>query len=293
MPQIACPKCGTAWPSTFQFCGRCGQNLQVAAAAAAPANSGPPGIPPPPPGPAPLVDATPMPIATSPPAPVAVSRMSVRLVVLRGAVTEGTGYELRAGRSTIGRVGELAFPGDSLLSPKHVVLERLGDGVDVVEVPGQSGCFRRIREPTAVRAGDVVFAGEQYLLVRNGDAVPCEAVDGDDLPPEIFGTPLPAPRLHVTQLLAGGLPGRVVSTDRDVVTVGREGCDLSFPQDRFMSGRHLRIELQPGGTLQVVDVGSLNGTFVRAANLPARLQKGDELLVGSMLFRLDVRSNEN
>ena len=100
--------------------------------------------------------------------------------------------------------------------------------------------------------------------------------------------PLPPPRLHVTQLLAGGLAGRVVSTDRDVLTVGREGCDMSFPQDRFMSGRHLRIE-SSAGNLQVLDVGSLNGTFARVTQMPQRLAKGDELLVGSMLFRLDVR----
>jgi len=218
--------------------------------------------------------------------------LAVRLVVLRGAVPEGTGYELRAGRSTIGRTGELAFPGDPLISARHAVVERLGDQLDLVEVPGQAGLFRRMREPASVRSGDVIFAGEQYLLLRAGADVPFDQVQAVDLPPETFGTPLPPPRLHVTQLLAGGLPGRVVSTDRDVLTVGREGCDLSFPQDRFMSGRHMRVELQPSGMIQVVDVGSLNGTFARAVDLPTKLHKGDELLVGSMLFRLDMRTEE-
>lgn len=214
----------------------------------------------------------------------------VRLVVLRGSVAEGASYDVPQGVTSIGRAGDLAFPADNLLAPKHILLRRAGAQVDLIEVSGPGGCFRRSRETTAIASGDVVFAGEQYLLVRNGDDVPFEAPIGPDLPPETFGTPLPSPKLHVTQLLAAGTPGRVVSTDRDVITVGREGCDLSFPQDRFMSGRHLRIEVTATGGLQIVDSGSLNGTFVRAVKLPQRLQKADELLVGAMLFRLDIKT---
>lgn len=286
MAQITCPKCAATWPAEYQFCGRCGSTLARPAPEAPPsAPGGPPlGIPPPPPGPAPAS----LPPSVLPSAPPG-REATVRLVVLRGAVAEGTGVEVTAGTHVIGKSGDLAFPGDPLISPRHVVVQKAGDGLEVVDVPGQGGCFRRIREPTTVQSGDVIFAGEQYLLLRNGEDVPFEAVAGDDLPPETFGTPLPGPRLHVTQLLAGGLPGRVVSTDRDFITVGREGCDLSFPQDRFMSGRHLRIETAAGGQIQVVDVGSLNGTFVRPTNLPVRLGKSDELLVWSLLFRIDVR----
>lgn len=233
-------------------------------------------IPPPPSGPAPVIA-------------ISSSRTAIRLIVLRGAVAEGTAYDLKEGLQAMGRQGDLAFPGDALMASRHVVFQRIGDAADVAEVPGPTGCFRRIRQPEVIESGAVIFAGEQYLLVRRGDDVPAETVDGDNLPPEVFGTPLPAPHLHITQLLLGGLPGRVVSTDRDVLTVGREGCDLSFPQDRFLSGRHLRCEMLSDGTIQIVDVGSLNGTFVRCENLPYRIEKGDELLVGQMLFRADIR----
>lgn len=242
-----------------------------AAAAARPVR-----IPPPPSGPAPVIQ-------------ISNVRTAIRLIVLRGAVAEGTAYDLNQGMQAMGRQGELAFPGDALMAARHVVFQRIGDAADVVEVPGPTGCFRRIRQPEVVESGAVIFAGEQYLLARRGDDVPADAVEGEDLPPEVFGTPLPVPHLHITQLLLGGLPGRVVSTDRDVLTVGREGCDLSFPQDRFLSGRHLRFELLSDGTIQIVDIGSLNGTFVRCENLPYRIEKGDELLVGEMLFRVDIR----
>ena len=109
------------------------------------------------------------------------------------------------------------------------------------------------------------------------------------MPEETFGTPLPPPLLHVTQLLAGGLPGRVASTDRPSLSIGRENCDLSFPQDRFMSGRHVRIERE-ADALSVIDVGSLNGTFAPVTRTPVALEIGDEVMVGNVLFRIDQDS---
>lgn len=274
MALVTCPKCGTTCPTTYQFCGRCGKSLHSG-------NWQPADVllPPAPSGPAPDDLGYGLPSG---------QHWQARLIVLRGAVSEGTGFELSEGRNSVGRSGDLAFPSDPLMAAQHIVIVKDGEAVELTTVLGPAGCFRRIREPVRVQSGEVVFAGEQYLLPRLGEDVAAETVSGDDLPAETFGTPLPAPRLHVTQLLAGGLPGRVVSTDKDVLTVGREGCDMSFPQDRFMSGRHLRIEATAAG-IQVLDVGSLNGTFVRLAQTPVRLAKGDELLVGGMLFRVDIR----
>ncbi len=270
MPNINCPRCGTSWPQAYQFCGRCGGPLHAANLAPAVPISA---IPPPPSGPAPQ---GPLPAA------------HIRLVVLRGAVSEGASFDVPLGQAAVGRQGEMAFPGDALLSTRHLVFDRSPETLDIVGIPGPSGVFRRLREPTLVRSGDVVFAGEQYLLVRSGDHIPHEVPTGNDVPLETFGTPLPSPRLHITQLLHGGLPGRVVSTDKEVVAVGRDGIDLAFPQDRFMSGKHMRFEATATGHIQVIDVGSLNGTFVRVNRLPARLHKGDEILVGSMLFRVEI-----
>lgn len=209
-------------------------------------------------------------------------------MVLRGPVPEGSVYDLRAGRNVIGRQADVSFPNDQGIDGEHLVVDVQGEDVLITSVPGEGGAYRRIRNPAEVRSGDTIFAGEQYLVVRRGDDAPQEPVDpGAVVPEETFGTPLPPPQLHVTQLLSGGVPGRVASTDKSTLTVGRENCDLSFPQDRFMSGRHLRLE-NNGGNLTVVDVGSLNGTFTRVDNTPVQLVTGDELMVGSVLFRIDL-----
>ena len=281
MAQVTCSSCGTSWPAGYQFCGRCGSAMQISEPV--------PFIPPPPMGPAPDVQSGGLLFDDDLGAQISYPDASiVRFVVLRGPVLEGTAFELPEGRVQIGRTGDLAMSADSLMAPRHATVERFGEQVKLDDITGPGGCFLRIREPTTVSSGEVIFAGEQYLLVRAAHDIPTEPPSAY-APPETFGTPLPAPRLHVTQLLAGGLPGRVVSTDREQLTVGREGCDLSFPQDRFMSGRHLRIDLLPDGGLNLTDVGSLNGTFVRVAEAPVALHRGDEILIGSTLLRLEIK----
>ena len=266
MSQI-CNNCGSPIPTGFSFCGHCGTPYTEA--------PGPSSAPP----------------QTAPPQsvpPAAVQPSRVRIVVLRGPLPEGSVFELRPGRNTIGREADISFAADPGIDQEHLSIEVNGQSAAISSAPGYTGVFCRVKTPTLVASGDIVFAGEQYLVVRKGDALPTSAVEQNvAVPEEVFGTPLPEPKLHVTQLLAGGIPGRVASTDKSVLSIGRENCDLSFPQDRFMSGRHLRLELT-GEQLTVSDVGSLNGTFTRALHLPMNLRSGDELMVGSVLFRIEM-----
>lgn len=260
-----CPNCGSAVPTGFAFCGHCGSRMA--------AEEPPPPPPPPPPSRVPTGQT---------------EGSGLRVIVLRGPVAEGSTFPLRSGRNSIGRTAEVAFAADSTLDDVHIIVEATGGEAKIVDVPGQSGVWRRIREPVNLRSGETIFAGEQYLIVRRGDDAPREFLeDAGEVPEETFGTPLPAPQVHVTQLLTGGLPGRVASTDKGSLSIGRENCDLSFPQDRFMSGRHLRLE-RAGDDIALVDVGSLNGTFAPVSETPVALQVGDEVMVGSVLFRIDA-----
>lgn len=267
MASTPCSICGSSVPADFKFCGHCGQHM--------PAASPPPAAPP-----------------TAPPPQAQQSfggsrNAGIQFVVLRGPLPEGSTFDLRDGRNVVGRNADIAFPSDAALDDEHLVLECHGGNAQIVDVPGAAGCFRRNRGAVRIPSGDTVFAGEQYLVIRRGADAPQEPVNtSGEIPAETFGTPLPPPQLHVTQLLQGGIPGRVASTDKNTLTIGRENCDLSFPQDRFMSGRHLRIE-NNNGELTVVDVGSLNGTFSRVTDPPVELAAGDEVMVGTVLFRVD------
>jgi len=72
----------------------------------------------------------------------------------------------------------------------------------------------------------------------------------------------------------------------NVLTVGRnEDCDISVPEDSFMSGLHARIEVRPDGAW-VVDLGSTNGSFVngRRVDTERQVHRGDRVQFGGVVL---------
>ncbi|KPK02189.1 MAG: hypothetical protein AMS20_12415 [Gemmatimonas sp. SG8_28] len=65
-------------------------------------------------------------------------------------------------------------------------------------------------------------------------------------------------------------------------TIGREGAELEFPDDVFMSPLHAKLTVEDGA-LTVRDLGSRNGTWVFIGG-PHRLLDGDRLLIGSQIL---------
>jgi pSer/pThr/pTyr-binding forkhead associated (FHA) protein len=116
---------------------------------------------------------------------------------------------------------------------------------------------------------------------------------------------------EVRLTIVRGLPeGKVfVFRDRTVGTIGRaEDCLLRLPRDLIhldVSRHHCLLDIDPP-TIWVRDLGSRNGTFVNgvkigqrtpglspeaasAFDMPERpLEDGDELRVGSTVFRVNV-----
>jgi pSer/pThr/pTyr-binding forkhead associated (FHA) protein len=68
-----------------------------------------------------------------------------------------------------------------------------------------------------------------------------------------------------------------------VTTVGRQGADINFPDDGYLSPVHAQFLLMDG-ILSVRDLGSRNGTWVYLEQ-PHRLIDGDLILVGSQVLR--------
>ncbi len=68
-------------------------------------------------------------------------------------------------------------------------------------------------------------------------------------------------------------------------TIGREGADIEFEDDPFMSPLHAQVTVRDG-QFSVRDLGSRNGTWTFLAE-PHRLSDGDLILIGSqvLLFR--------
>ncbi len=69
----------------------------------------------------------------------------------------------------------------------------------------------------------------------------------------------------------------------ETTTIGRDGADIDFPEDRYLSPRHAELRLEDG-VLSVRDLGSRNGTWFFIES-PYKLADGDLVLVGSQIFR--------
>ena len=91
---------------------------------------------------------------------------------------------------------------------------------------------------------------------------------------------------QLVQVLAGDRPGLARNYGNTSVTIGREGCTLSFPTDRFMSHEHARI-VPDGSGLALEDAGSKNGSYYRVKD-EANLLDGDTLFIGKQLVRIEL-----
>jgi len=68
-----------------------------------------------------------------------------------------------------------------------------------------------------------------------------------------------------------------------LTTVGRQGADINFPDDAYLSPVHAQFVMLDG-ILSVRDLGSRNGTWVYLEQAH-RLVDGDQILIGSQVLR--------
>lgn len=249
-----CPRCGAAVLPGYRFCGQCG--AEVASTDAPPT--------------APAV-----PAAAAPAAP------GLRLSSVRTDGSPGASFPLRGARSVCGRLeGEIRFPDDATVSPRHAQFTVDGDRITVEDLGTVNGTFLRIKGSQPLTAGEEVRLGRQLLRV---EPLPRPAAAGGEA--LAWGPPDPGFKLRLAQLLDGGGLGEIHPLREGENVLGREAGDVVFPADRYVSARHARIDLQ-GEAVTVTDLGSSNGTFRRIAG-PTQVTPGDQLLIGAQLLKLE------
>ncbi|MFY0530760.1 FHA domain-containing protein [Nannocystis pusilla] len=133
--------------------------------------------------------------------------------------------------------------------------------------------------------GDCFLVGEQLLRL---DSAPFNEPGPDANHTYSYTSPRPDARFRVVQLLAGGGEGRIVSAQGTTLTLGREANHMNFPQDRFISGRHARLDsASDSHHIILTDTGSRNGTFVRIKGA-VELFHGDYIFIGQQLLRVEI-----
>jgi pSer/pThr/pTyr-binding forkhead associated (FHA) protein len=210
-----------------------------------------------------------------------------RLVVIKGDGSgDGATYHLSGTTHVVGRLkGDITFAEDVFLSPEHARFTVQHGRLFVQDVNSGNGIFVRIKSPVELGDGDRFLVGEQLLAVVL-KPLPEYQPNADGT--YFYGSPRPETSYWVEQLLAGGGEGRLVAASGNSLTMGREGNTLNFPTDRFISGKHARLDLSGDtGKVMLTDTGSRNGTFMRIGGAH-ELHHGDYLFVGQQLFRVEI-----
>jgi pSer/pThr/pTyr-binding forkhead associated (FHA) protein len=209
-----------------------------------------------------------------------------KLILIRGDGIEGLSYQLNAEQHVVGRNGQLVFPDDVFVSPRHANLFYRNGRLVVRDEGSLNGVFLRVRQSAEIQAGDFFLAGEQLFRVEG----PPRANDGPAPDGTYFySSPKHQSQFKLVQILEGGAPGMAVCARGVGLQIGREGGDLNFPMDLFMSASHCKVD-EAGGRLTLTDLNSRNGTYVRL-KAERDLAHGDYLFIGRKLLRVEITAN--
>ncbi len=206
-----------------------------------------------------------------------------KLILIRGEGVEGLSYHLNAESHSVGRRGELVFADDPFVSPKHANFFYRQNKLVVRDEDSLNGVYVRVRGANEIVPGDLFLAGEQVFRLDG----PAPETDGPEADGTYFySSPKHGVSFRVTQILHGGAAGATVCARTNTLQIGREGGDLNFPTDLYMSGSHCKVE-ESGGRYTLNDPSSRNGTFVRVKG-ERELQHGDYVFIGRKLLRVEI-----
>jgi pSer/pThr/pTyr-binding forkhead associated (FHA) protein len=251
-----CWQCYTPIPKNHKFCGRCGAEV-----------------------PAEILEMQ----------TVFFSEMQnpakARLILIRGEGMDGLSFHLKMEKHLVGRKGQIEFPDDPFVSPTHANFFYRNGKLFARDEGSLNGVFLRVRGSTDIAPGDTFLAGEQVFRL---DPTP-RASDAPDQEGTFFYTSPKHPSpFRITQILQGGALGMTVCARSNALQLGREGGDLNFPSDIYMSGSHCRIEMADG-KFTLTDLNSRNGTYIRMKT-ERELGHGDYLFIGRKLLRVELNS---
>ena len=251
---FVCKSCSTPVPMGHKFCGRCGAGVPNEIIQARTQFFGQLQVP-----------------------------GKAKLILIRGEGVEGLSYQLNAEQHVVGRNGQLVFPDDVFVSPRHANLFYRSGKLVVRDEGSLNGVFWRVRGTVDISAGDFFLAGEQLFRVDG----PPKANDGPAPDGTYFySSPKHQAQFRVVQILQGGSSGMTVCARGPSLQIGREGGDLNFPSDLYMSAAHCKIE-EAGGKFMLTDMNSRNGSYIRL-KAERELAHGDYVFIGRKLLRVEI-----
>lgn len=250
---LACSGCGAHNPPAARFCGECGLPQEP-------------------------------PVEPVMPRSAPLSRF--RLLQLRDDGSDGTSTPLPLAELVIGREGDLAFPADPLLSPRHAKLTASDEAVQIEDLQSLNGTFLKLRNEHRLQLGDMLILGRQLLRFERVEHTADPRARGADGTRHL-GSPNPGAAFRLVQIGVGGVAQNAYLLYDTATSIGRERGDIVFPRDRFMSGKHAEVVARTDGHYYLIDKGSSNGTWLKLWE-STELALGDRILVGQQTFRVEA-----
>jgi pSer/pThr/pTyr-binding forkhead associated (FHA) protein len=149
-------------------------------------------------------------------------------------------------------------------------------------------CGQELLRPGGPVSGERLAETTTTLSLVGGsndyaDSEPAEVVTDSEAKAAVEALPAGAALLVVKR---GPNAGSRFMLDRDLVTAGRHPDSDIFLDDVTVSRRHAEFRRTAEGAYTVVDVGSLNGTYLKRGRIDSAmlLSSGDEVQIGK--FRL-------
>lgn len=209
-----------------------------------------------------------------------------RLILIRGDQgVDGLSYLLQGTEHVAGREdAQILFPDDPWLSPRHANFVYRDGQLVVSDEGSKNGVYVRVKDSVPLEAGDTFLCGQEVFRL---DPPPPDSAGAAEDQTYFYTSPKPPSSFRLVQVLEGGADGLVVCAREDAVQIGREDCDVNFPEDIYMSGSHAKVEKTGDGKFQLVDLGSRNGTYVRIRD-EQPLGHGDYLFLGHQLLRVEM-----
>ena len=273
-----CSMCGAMVLAGNRFCGACGNPMTMTE---------------PEPEPEPEPTAPPAALSTGKSAPASkrtlffssIQAAKAKLVLIKGEGIDGESYALAGSEHRIGSSeADIVFDEDQFLSPTHANFFYVAGKLVVRDENSLNGVYLRIRGAHPIKFNEFFLVGEQVMQVR------AVSVDPTLRPREdgtyLYSSPTRAARLELAQVLHGGAEGLSLVAQNDSVSLGREGNDINFPDDPFISGHHAQVDLQRD-ELTLTDLDSKNGTFLRITK-DTPLEHGDYVFMGQQLLRVEI-----
>lgn len=210
-----------------------------------------------------------------------------KLILIRGEGMDGLSFHLKAEQHIVGREGQLIFPDDPFVSPRHANFFYREGALVVRDEGSLNGVYIRIRGTVPIEPNNTFLAGEQLFRLEKLDPITDDGPDPDGT--NFYASPRKDSLFRLCQIFRGNAVGMTVHAAGSSMTVGRDGADLNFPEDLFMSAEHCRIDFA-NGQFTLTDLDSRNGTYVRIKG-ERRLEHGDYVFIGRKLLRVEVNTN--